>query len=151
HHFAQWCVRNRLGRPVTAVRNLFLAFKVVQLAVFATWWWVFADGSIAVHDRREIVLAVGVLLLIVGQWLNAAVFYRLGATGVFFGDRFGHATRRCRAFPFSLIAHPQYVGALLSIWGLFFAVRFPHADWLAIPALETIYYAMGARLERLDG
>src|SRR5262249_53948421 len=43
-HFAQWCVRNRLGRPVTAVRNLFLAFKVVQLAVFATWWWVFADG-----------------------------------------------------------------------------------------------------------
>jgi hypothetical protein len=45
------------------------------------------------------------------------------------------------------VAHPQYVGAVLTIWGVFLIVRFPHGDWLVLPALETVYYALGARFE----
>ena len=43
---------------------------------------------------------------------------------------------------------PQYVGTVLSIWGFFLVMRFPHDDWLVLPVLETIYYTLGARLER---
>jgi len=55
--------------------------------------------------------------------------------------------RRCQEFPFSVLSHPQYVGTLLTIWGLFLAARFPHDDWYALPILETAYYAAGAWLE----
>ncbi len=51
-------------------------------------------------------------------------------------------------FPFSLLKHPQYAGALLSIWGFFLAMRFPHPDWYLLPSLETLYYALGAYLEQ---
>ncbi len=82
-----------------------------------------------------------------GQILNLSVFYRLGVVGVFFGDRLGHEVPWCRAFPFSWISHPQYVGALLTIWGFFLVMRFPHADWFFLPAVETVYYSVGAYFE----
>ena len=54
------------------------------------------------------------VLVIAGQILVIATFYRLGRTGVFFGDQLGYAVRRCEEFPFSMLAHPQYVGTLLT-------------------------------------
>ena len=36
---------------------------------------------------------------------------------------------------------------MLTIWGGFLLVRFPHEDWYALPALETIYYLAGMWLE----
>ena len=82
-----------------------------------------------------------------GQVLVVSTFYRLGRTGVFFGDQLGYAVPRCRTFPFSLLAHPQYVGTLLTIWGGFMLVRFPHDDWWALPLVETVYYLGGMWLE----
>jgi len=86
-------------------------------------------------------------LAVAGQVLVVSTFYRLGRAGVFFGDRLGYAVPRCRKFPFSLLSHPQYVGTLLTIWGGFMLVRFPNADWYALPVLETIYYLGGMWLE----
>lgn len=44
--------------------------------------------------------------------------------------------------------HPQYVGAVLSIWGFFILLRYPEPDdWVTLPLLETAYYALGARFE----
>ena len=71
----------------------------------------------------------------------------LGSSGVFYADRFGQRIPRCREFPFSLFDHPQYMGTLASIWGLFIVMRFPYPDWYLLPALETIYYSVGAWLE----
>ena len=79
--------------------------------------------------------------------LNAAVFVRLGVTGVFYGNRFGHAVHWRYGFPFSWIRHPQYVGTVATIWGVFLALRFPNPDWIALPLLETAYYVAGAFLE----
>jgi methylene-fatty-acyl-phospholipid synthase len=94
-----------------------------------------------------IVLGGAAALVVVGQILVIATFYRLGRTGVFFGDRFGYAVRHCREFPFSLLSHPQYVGTMLTIWGVFMALRFPHADWYVLPAVESVYYAAATWLE----
>ena len=68
--------------------------------------------------------------------------------GAFYGERFGYEVPWCRKFPFSWFKHPQYTGALLSIWGFFLVMRFPHDDWYMLPALETVYYVLGAYFER---
>jgi len=146
--FRAWCARPtvaRLGEPVMVVRRLFYGFKVVQLSVFAGWWWVFGRSGFAMSDRPA--LLIGGLLVLVGQALNWSVFYRLGTVGVFYGDRLGHDVPRCRDFPFSLFTHPQYVGTVLSIWGFFVATRFPHEDWALLPVLETAYYVIGTYVE----
>jgi protein-S-isoprenylcysteine O-methyltransferase Ste14 len=54
----------------------------------------------------------------------------------------------CQGFPYSLFKHPQYVGTLLSIWGFFLLMAFPHDGWYLIPMLETVYYTGGAYFEQ---
>jgi methylene-fatty-acyl-phospholipid synthase len=145
--FRRWCVcrlRGALGDPVTVVQWLFVAFKIVQAGVFVGWCTGRDGGSVSVDPAGWI---GGAVLLLVGQTLNVLVFYRLGRMGMFFGDRLGHPVPWCRAFPFSVLTHPQYVGAVLSIWGFFLVARFPHHDWILIPLLETVLYGVGAWLE----
>jgi hypothetical protein len=116
--------------------------------VFVVWCQVHGDGVLWPPPGDAWSMGLGAALVIAGQILNLSVFYRLGNVGVFYGNRFGYDVRWCRQFPFSVIDHPQYVGALLSIWGFFLIMRFPHGDWYLLPALETVYYALGARFER---
>jgi methylene-fatty-acyl-phospholipid synthase len=116
--------------------------------VFLAWCYHFGHGSFVFVRQNILPLAVGVMLIGAGQTLNFWVFYRLATIGVFYGNRFGCEIQWCRQFPFSLLDHPQYLGALVSIWGLFIAIRFPQPDWYLLPLLETVYYGVGARLER---
>jgi len=135
-----------VGGPVEVLRRLFYAFKALQVMVFVLWCYAFGDGAFW-PSQVTAATALGVLAMVVGQTLALSVFHRLGIVGVFYGTRFGHDVPWCRGFPFSMLRHPQYVGTLLSIWGFFLVMRFPHDDWFLLPALETIYYAVGARLE----
>jgi protein-S-isoprenylcysteine O-methyltransferase Ste14 len=146
--FCRWCARPavaRLGEPINVVRALFLAFKVLQSAVFAGWC--LAYGDFPAVSENGVAVAMGAVLIVVGQTLSMMVFYRLGRIPVFFGDRLGYDVAWCQAFPFSVLAHPQYVGSVLTIWGFFLGVRFPHDDWFLLPLLETLYYTIGASLE----
>lgn len=146
--FAAWCrhpVLGRVGGPVDVVRVLFYGFKVIQASVFGLWIHLHGGPQLAAAGVGAVLL--GAALAIAGQTLNVSVFLRLGRVGVFYGRLFGCQVPWCRAFPFSMLSHPQYVGTVLSIWGLFLATRFPHPDWYLLPALETAYYVLGARLE----
>lgn len=134
--------------PVDTLRSLFYGFKALQCAVFVGWCYIYGDGSVWPAAPDVNAVAIGGMLVAAGQMLNASVFYRLGPVGVFYGNRFGYQVPWVRGFPYSLFDHPQYVGAVLSIWGLFLMLRFPHADWCVLPMLETIYYALGARYEQ---
>jgi hypothetical protein len=149
--FAAWCARSfvrHIGDPVAVVRALFLICKVIQATVFIGWIYLHGGRQLQAADGSLAVIAAGGALIVIGQVLNLGVFLRLGGRGVFYGNRFGHNVPWCQAFPFSVLAHPQYVGAVFSIWGLFLIMRFPHADWYLLPALETVYYGVGARLEQ---
>jgi hypothetical protein len=151
HAFRALCARalhSRTSDPVTALQYLFYGFKVLQCAVFIGWCYVYGNGSLLPITGSAATIGYGIVLIIGGQLLNASVFYRLGKVGVFYGNRFGHNIAWCRRFPFSVFDHPQYVGALLSIWGFFLLMRFPHDDWFILPALETLYYSVGAYFER---
>lgn len=149
--FRAFCARHAaavLGEPVAALQKLFYGFKGLQLAVFIGWCYLHGGGAWASLSENLLALTVGGASLLVGQLLNFSVFYRLGRVGVFYGNRFGYEIPWRREFPFSLLKHPQYVGAVLSIWGFFLATRFPYADWYALPILETAYYALGIRFEQ---
>jgi phosphatidyl-N-methylethanolamine N-methyltransferase len=149
--FRAWCVASVAGRfrePVDTVRDIFLICKVLQIALFAAWIYLHNDGSLWPSGGGLLATAAGAVAIVVGQALNVGVFLRLGTTGVFYGSRFGCDVAWCRGFPFSIVSHPQYVGTVLSIWGLFLIMRFPHPDWYLLPALETVYYGLGARFEQ---
>lgn len=150
--FRAFCARPgvmALGDPVSVLQKLFFCFKGIQLAVFFGWCYLHGAGFLASLKSGELVaLAVGTAAIITGQLLNFSVFYRLGKVGVFYGNKFGHRVPWCREFPFSLLNHPQYVGALFSIWGFFLAMRFPHDDWYLLPTLQTVYYIAGAYFEQ---
>jgi methylene-fatty-acyl-phospholipid synthase len=126
--------------PVDVVHGLFLGFKVLQAAVFLAWCHSYGDGRLWPPEGPMGVVLAGACLVAAGQGLSAAVFYRLGRVGVFYGNRFDEHVPWCREFPFSVLQHPQYVGALLTIWGFFILMRFPHDDWWALPVVETVYY-----------
>lgn len=43
---------------------------------------------------------------------------------------------------------PQYVGAILTVWGLFLLVsESAPQDWMMIPVIETLYYAVSMKVE----
>jgi len=137
----------RWSVPTVFVERLFYAFKLLQFGVFIGWCYVHGGGFPLPARNDPFVVVLALALALAGQILVVATFYRLGRTGVFFGDQLGFAVRRCGEFPFSLLSHPQYVGTLLTIWGGFILVRFPHDDWYALPILETLYYLAGMWLE----
>jgi phosphatidyl-N-methylethanolamine N-methyltransferase len=133
--------------PVVGLRRLFYLFKALQGGVFLAWCYHFSDSPYLFAQADFLAKVAGCTLIFVGQTLNFGVFYRLGLVGVFYGNRFGRDIPCCREFPFSLVEHPQYLGAVISIWGFFLAARYPFPDWYLLPALETVYYALGAHLE----
>jgi methylene-fatty-acyl-phospholipid synthase len=136
------------GSPVAVLQKLFYSFKGIQLLVFFGWCFVYGHGSLLPPGGNAFAFTLGGILIVTGQLLNVSVFYRLGEVGVFYGNRFGYDVSWCSEFPFSILRHPQYVGAVLSIWGFFLAMRFPHSDWSILPSLETVYYIVGAYLEQ---
>lgn len=149
-HFRRFCQRPAvasLGEPVEVLQKLFYGFKTIQITVFLGWCYVHSQGTLWPVDRGVWPLTIGAVLLIVGQLLNAAVFYRLGTVGVFYGNKLGYHVPWSQDFPFSWLKHPQYVGSVCSIWGFFVLMRYPHHDWYMLPALETVYYALGAAFE----
>jgi hypothetical protein len=149
--FLRFCNRPAVayfGEPVDILRKLFYGFKGLQFAVFFGWCYVHGHGSLALAGSDLLPLAIGGALIVAGQILNVGVFYRLGKVGVFYGNKLGYNIPWCRAFPFSWLKHPQYVGSVCSIWGFFCIMRFPHNDWYMLPALETVYYVLGAYFER---
>ena len=140
----------REDAPIAVVEALFYAFKALQLSVFVAWCYVHGGEFPWPRYHDLFVTGLAAALALAGQVLVFATFYRLGRIGVFFGDQLGYVVRRCREFPFSVLSHPQYVGTVLTIWGGFLLVRFPHDDWYVLPVLETIYYLAGMWLEVPD-
>lgn len=63
-------------------------------------------------------LALGLTLGIIGQILNISIYRAIGHAGVYYGFKLGHKIPWVNGFPFNVVSHPQYVGSILSIWGM---------------------------------
>jgi len=145
-HNARW---PGMREPVEALSRLFLIFKLIQIGVFVAWWTIFDQRFPPLPSAPGWMLLVAAIALCLGQLLNFSVFWRLGKVGVFYGNRLGHQVPWVEGFPFSLIPHPQYVGTLISIWAVFLIMRYPHPDWFILPLIETVFYLLAMRFERL--
>jgi methylene-fatty-acyl-phospholipid synthase len=151
--FAGLCVIPGTGGridPVLGVQLVFGVCKAVQFGVFLWWCLRFGDGRLWPLEASPAALALGGGLVAAGQWLNVAVFRRIGRVGVFYGGQLGRAVPWRAEGPFSWFRHPQYVGVVASIWGLFLVARYPAPDWFVLPLLETVYYALSIRFERYE-
>lgn len=136
------------GDPVLALRRLFYGFKAIQIAVLIGWCMAFGDTWLPLPTAGPFMLGIGIGMLLIGQVLNLSVMWRLGHEGVFYGNRFGRPIEWQTGFPFSLMPHPQYLGALLSVCGFMLVMRYPNPDWIALPLISTAWYAWGTIVER---
>lgn len=86
----------------------------------------------------------GLLLLIIGQGLNVAVFKALKPIGVYYGYEFGYDVKMVSSFPYNIcISDPQYWGVVLCIWGIYLMVGTPS---YVVPVLETFWYGMSMQV-----
>ncbi|XOZ32802.1 methyltransferase [Halomonadaceae bacterium KBTZ08] len=136
-----------LGSPVDVVHKLFYLFKMVQAGVFLGWCMVMTGNWLPAPTADPVMAGAGIALMGLGLVLNASVFARLGRVGVFYGSQLGHHVPWVQGFPFSLLKHPQYMGALALIWGFFLLMRYPYPDWFYLPLLETALYLWGTHHE----
>src|SRR5688572_4140131 len=75
--FRRWSLRRAvalLSGPVDLLVLLFVAFKVIQIAVFVGWHLMLGDGTWLPHSRDPRIFATGAVMIVVGQGLNLSVF-----------------------------------------------------------------------------
>ena len=104
------------------VRSASIVGFVAYIGVFYARRWPTSVAGIRAWTSPIAALNVaGVLLIAIGQWLNFLVYMRLGRAGVYYGYEYGLvASDRTisEGFPFKQLHHPQYVGCMLTILGL---------------------------------
>lgn len=65
--------------------------------------------------------------------------------GVYYGFKLGHEVPWVEGFPFNVVSHPQYVGAVLSVWGVVLAVWQQRPEGtLAVAVYWTLLYVATA-------
>jgi protein-S-isoprenylcysteine O-methyltransferase Ste14 len=102
-----------------------------------------SGGMISTTDKTR-QLAIGMLLIFVGQVLNYTTFQALGAKGVYYGYEFGYSVDRVTCFPYNLnINDPQYWGVVLCIFGIYMSVG---ASSFMIPGMELFWYMMSMKV-----
>lgn len=47
-----------------------------------------------------------------------AVYTAIKPVGIYYGCKLGYDVPWCTGFPFNTVPHPQYVGSVLTVWGL---------------------------------
>ena len=123
--------------PAPPPRNLERKRKTTQISVAQFWaaaaWWTSRGGSLSPAATAPTALLAGIVLVALGQVLNAAVYATIGGDGVYYGVRLGRTVPWVHGFPFRLLAtggkpgtgvrvpHPQYLGSAATAWGLLLA------------------------------
>ena len=115
-------------RAVSAFSKMNLLLKLTQAYGVGQWWISSSNGDVnGAQDMlgylKENVsvqrLVVAAILMIAGQVLNAAIYYRIGDDGVYYGFKLGRTVPWCTKFPFNVgFRHPQYFGVVLNIWAI---------------------------------
>ena len=129
NHFAQACNHNPLKRcgkhPVDVFSVLVLLTKIIQQ--IGLLLLVVNDRPKPLQLVYQIIAHAGphrwvaaMLLLVLGQVLNAAIYLAIGKDGVYYGFKLGRPVPWSYDFPFNVgFRHPQYVGGVLSQLSLF--------------------------------
>lgn len=110
--------------PVDCFANLAGLIKVMQLAVILQWY-VNAAPMVSLASITALRWLAVVVLVGVGQILNISVMTALGRPGVYYGCKLGKEIPWYHGFPFTVTSHPQYIGSILSTWGIVLLLSTP--------------------------
>ncbi|XXQ31849.1 phosphatidyl-N-methylethanolamine N-methyltransferase [Plasmodiophora brassicae] len=140
------------AHAVTVFASLATMFKVLQLIVIL--WWAVLHPPVAKEFPSPLSFrfVVCVLAVILGQILNAAIYWAIGHDGVYYGIRLGRPVPWYTGFPFHLfgvkIPHPQYLGSSMTICGLAGLFYTSTTTYLpVIAAFSTVFYVITAIIE----
>lgn len=131
----QWS-RKIVGRdaePVNVFANLGIGLKLVQFAAWLSYY--LSLGPVSWKQIPLPALALGPVLILAGQTLNAAIYKAIGKVGVYYGTRLGKTVPWVTGFPFNVVSHPQYVGTVLCIWGI---TLLAYQDLHQLPIVGTL-------------
>jgi len=110
---------NKEGQEPEFILSAVSAFKVVQVAVFGSWYYLHFGFNLPPAQPSPQVALVSLVVFAVGQILNLSVWYQIGKDGVCYGVKYGRTIPWCTSFPYNVLSHPQYTGAILTVWGIF--------------------------------
>lgn len=141
-------LRNIAERPVATFANLAYALKGVQFATVVYWWMQTHQGVFEWKDTNVVQVLLAAALLASGQALNVGIYRAIGKPGVYYGCRLGETVPWHDGFPFNVVRHPQYVGAVLTVWGMVSLVfRVLHPGLLGVATFWTGLYTVTALIE----
>ena len=135
--------------PIDLFAYLVYAIKLLQLIVLTLYF--FAIGFMWKFSPIRTVM--GTIIFAFGQFLNVSTYHTIGYNGVHYGCRLNREkpVPWVSGFPFNVVSHPQYVGSVLSIWGILLVVwnlRLGFAPvWMA--CMWTWYYVVVSKVESL--
>ncbi|KAG8465894.1 hypothetical protein KFE25_005464 [Diacronema lutheri] len=132
---------------LTIMHTLVSSFKVVQICAVASdlgpkLKWTLPLGALLADDASIARLAVGLALVAFGQLLNVSIYWAIGSVGVHYGHQLGHDVPWCTGWPFTWLSNPQYIGVVLTFWGIYLALAPAWTDvaWFTIPLVISFWY-----------
>lgn len=136
--------------PCQAFAQVATYLKVFQAACWI-FWYVRVGPFMALSEISLVNVILAIALLCGGQALNVGVYKTIGRDGVYYGNKLGGKLGPwVTGFPFNVVPHPQYSGAVMSIWGVFLLTCMDPAHFLrgiVIMTAWTLFYAMSAFIE----
>lgn len=132
-------LKKQLGiSPPHVIQKFCVFFKFIQFYIF--YVDIINDlGGFNTCCYNAFILSLTLLMISYGQYLNYLVFDKLGVYGTFYGNVYGYDCRWVTEFPYSVFRHPQYVGVLLCIIGLYLP-WYQQEKWFYIPLIEFFLY-----------
>eukprot|EP00882_Tetradesmus_deserticola_P011688 GHRQ01012366.1.p1 GENE.GHRQ01012366.1~~GHRQ01012366.1.p1 ORF type:complete len:196 (+),score=42.00 GHRQ01012366.1:208-795(+) len=138
--------------PVDAFATAGLIGKVLQFAAVLLWFASLRPSGLCL-DLSAISLPqwlAFLLLLCYGQSLNVGIFQAIGHDGVYYGFKLGRVIPWVNGWPFDTVSHPQYVGSVLTVWGMVALVwgQAPQAALVVLAGFWTLVYVVTALQEQ---
>lgn len=137
-----WWWADNWGIPKLAkipTADLLLAIGLVGLGQVRIWFcaaWLCFQLHMCISDSANALSL---------QTLNISMYNAIGKKGVYYGEKLGSKVPWCTSFPFSVVSHPQYVGSVLSVWGMFALVQAqgPSTLWVIATYWSALYVVTG--------
>lgn len=130
-----------------------LSRLLVLLQVFAVLLWVWSSSSTGLcFELSQIQLRdwiLGLTAAALGLALQRGALQAAGEAGLYYGARLNRGQLvEPSAWPFSLLPHPEYIGALLLVWSpvLMLAQQLP-ASSVFLALFWTLLFILGCFME----
>lgn len=147
--FMKLCKKLRFVLPAHEVlAHSLVCNKLIQLS--SCLFVHFAIQNFSFPSDKPYTVFTAVQLLLIGQFLNWAVYGTIGKKGVYYGCRLGADVPWVEGCPFTCCPHPQYVGAMLSLLGLGMLTITPfhsaNGMWLMMSS-QWVFYVLTMYVE----